>query len=419
MRYEYFIGLRYLRAKRRQTFVSVITLIAMAGVAVGVAALIIVLSGMVGVQDYMRDKILGFNAHIIISETGGIKSPGEVMKKLAKVEHVTGSSPFIEGQAMLMGRSRSTGALVRGIDLDTVGQVMTVGDHIIRGSLAAFETGGEGTQYLNKDLPLIAIGQDLARQLGVFYGDELTVIVPKGKCKLTPVGCFPKPIRFQVGAIFNFGFYEVDSTVALINIDVARNVFNTGDVVHGIEVKTDEIYEVDDIQDAIEKAIRTPGSSYFSRTWIQQQAQLFAALKMEQLLSGLVLSLIMVVAAFNIVSMLLMLVMEKYSDIAVLKSMGASDGGVMRIFITQGTVIGVIGTLLGVGIGLLMCYLQVKYEILAFDPSVYQFSVVPMKVTVENVCMVAGGAMLISFLTTLYPSWQAARMKPAESLRYE
>jgi lipoprotein-releasing system permease protein len=208
----------------------------------------------------------------------------------------------------------------------------------------------------------------------------------------------------------------VDSKVALVHIKTAAELFKTEGRVDGVEVKTDNIYTVEKTQQAINAAL---GRSYFSSTWQKQQAQLFAALKMEQLLSGLILSLIMLVASFNIISMLLMLVMEKYADIAILKTMGATDAGIMRIFITQGTVIGVIGAVAGVALGLIVCWLQMEYKILAFDPEVYQFSVVPMKITFGNVLGVSIGAMLISFLTTLYPSWQAARMKPAESLRYE
>ncbi len=412
MKYEYFIGLRYLRAKRKQTFVSVITGIAVAGVTVGVAALIIVLSGMAGVQDYMRDKILGFNAHLIVGRIGGIDDPREALAKLEEVPGVTGASPYIEGQVMIRGRAKSKGALVRGIDLDTVERVMTIGEHIVQGSLDQLAEDSKAFQD-DDHLPVIALGRDMAVELGVFHGDRVSVIVPEGA--LTPLGMRPRVRRFRVGPVFKFGFWEVDSSVALVSLEKARELFKTEDV-HGIEVKTTDIYGVGETKAAIDKALPP---SYYASTWIDQQRQLFAALKMEQLLSGLILSLIMLVAAFNIVSMLLMLVMEKYRDIAILKSMGAADRGIMSIFVTQGTVIGIIGTLLGVALGLSVCWLQMRYEILRFDPAIYQFSSVPMKVNVENVVGVAIGAMLLSFVTTLYPSWQAARSKPAESLRYE
>jgi lipoprotein-releasing system permease protein len=415
MKYEYFIGLRYLRAKRRQTFVSVITAIAVAGVTVGVAALIIVLSGMQGVQDYMRDKILGFNAHLIITALDGIPDPDAAIRKIVQVPGVTGASPYVEGQAMLMGRNKQAGALVRGIDPQTVNSVMAFeGDSVmLRGSIA--ELGAPSPDDLTGDnLPAIAIGQDLANELRVYYGEEVSLIIPQGV--ITPLGMRPKVKRFRIGCIYKFGFYEVDSSVALINLDVAKQIFNTDGTVNGIEVKTDNIFTVDQTMAAVSAAL---GPSYFITTWYQQQKQLFAALKMEQLLSGLVLSLIMLVASFNIISMLLMLVMEKYRDIAILKSMGATDAGIMRIFIIQGTVIGVFGAAVGVVLGLIVCWIQMRYHILAFDPEVYQFSVVPMKITLQNVLGVSLGAILISFLTTLYPSWQAARMKPAESLRYE
>jgi lipoprotein-releasing system permease protein len=410
MQYEYFIGLRYLRAKRRQTFVSVITAIAVAGVTVGVAALIIVLSGMVGVQEYMRDKILGFNAHLIVSRFNGIADPAEAMRKIVKVPGVTGASPFIEGQVMLRGRSRSLGAMIRGIDAKTVGRVMSIGDHIVRGSIAELSNPTPGP---DDSLPVIAVGEDMASEIGVFLDDDLTVIVPEGT--LTPLGMRPRALRFRVGAIFKFGFYQVDSSVALVDMAVAKSLLQTENV-DGIEVKVQDIYQVSAVQAGINRAL---GGSYVSSTWMQQQKQLFAALKMEQLLSSLVLSLIMLVAAFNIVSMLLMVVMEKFRDIAILKSMGATDAGIMRIFIVQGAVIGVFGALCGVALGVAVCLLQIRYGFLRFDETVYQFSVVPMKLELANILLVAGGAMLVSFLTTLYPSWQAARMRPAESLRYE
>jgi len=418
MRYEYFIGLRYLRAKRRQTFVSIITAIAVAGVTVGVAALIIVLSGMVGVQEYMRDKILGFNAHITVVSTDedGITDPDEVVAKVLTVPHVLGASPYIQGQLMLRGRAGSAGILVRGIDPKTAGTVMALeGDStIINGAIAELDPSNQPNLTVGSNLPALAIGQPLSQELGAFYGDEVTLIVPEGT--ITPIGFRPKAMRFRIGCIYKFGFWEVDSKVALVHIKTASDLFKTGGRVDGIEVKTDNIYTVERTQKAISDAL---GPSYFTSTWQKQQAQLFAALKMEQLLSGLVLSLIMLVASFNIISMLLMLVMEKYADIAILKTMGAADSGIMRIFITQGTLIGMMGALVGLVLGLFVCWLQIRFHLLEFNPEVYQFSYVPMKLTIGNVIGVPLGAIIISFLTTLYPSWQAARMKPAESLRYE
>jgi lipoprotein-releasing system permease protein len=418
MKYEYFIGLRYLRAKRRQTFVSVITAIAVAGVTVGVAALIIVLSGMVGVQEYMRDKILGFNAHITIANLAAdrIEDWASLVEKVRKVPHVTGACPFIQGQVMIKGRIGSAGIMVRGIDPNNAGSVMTLsGDSLIKnGSMKELDPDYQPNLTVGANLPVIAVGDELRKEVGAGYGDEVMIIVPAGP--LSPTGPIPKARRFRVGCVYKFGFYEVDSKVALVHLKTASNMFRTEDQVDGIEVKTDDVYAVDKTVEAISAVI---DHNYTVSSWQKQQEQLFLALKMEQYLSGLVLSLIMLVASFNIISMLLMLVMEKYADIAILKTMGATDAGIMRIFITQGTIIGVIGAIVGVLLGLFVCWLQIRYGILRFNEAVYQFSVVPMKITWFNVLGTAIGAMLISFLTTLYPSWQAARMKPAESLRYE
>jgi lipoprotein-releasing system permease protein len=418
MKYEYFIGLRYLRAKRRQTFVSVITAIAVAGVTVGVAALIIVTSGMEGVQEYMRDKILGFNAHITVVNVSEdrIENADALAAKVRAVPHVTGAIPFIQGQLMIRGRSGNAGIVIRGVDPTVAGSVMNLeGDSIIKaGSLRELDPDFKPSLTVGRDLPAMAIGQDLAQEIGASYGDEVTLIIMDGT--LMPGGAWPKPRRFRVGCVYKFGFYEVDSKVALVHFNTASDLFKTEGKADGIEVKTDNIYNVDKIVEDVSQAV---GGSYYAQTWQKAQAQLFAALKMEQFLSMIFLSLIMVVASLNIISMLLMVVMEKYSDIAILKTMGASDLGIMRIFITQGTVIGVIGSLLGVLLGLTLCIVQIVHPILVLNEAVYQFSVVPMKISAFNVVGVALGAMLVSFLTTLYPSWQAARMKPAESLRYE
>ncbi|MFO8056641.1 MAG: lipoprotein-releasing ABC transporter permease subunit [bacterium] len=409
MKYEYFIGLRYLKAKRRQTFVSVITGISITGVMVGVAALIIVLAGMDGVQDYMRDKILGFNAHLTVYGFGGIKNPDKVIREASELAEITGASSYVTEQVMLKGGSQSAGVMIRGIDPSTADQVMSLSGHMLRGSVHDLQTGPDKT-----GAPPICVGKELAHKLGVYEGSDLTMIIPEGK--MSPLGLAPSFRRFQVACVYEFGFYQVDSGVALVNIDLARKLFKRGDKVDAVEIKTDNIYNVGQTKDKLREKL---GSMYTVETWWEQQRGLFAALKMEQLLSGLVLSLIMLVACFNIVSMLLMVVMEKYRDIAILKSMGATDGGIMRIFITQGTIIGVIGTLLGVIVGVVLCYIQNVHPILKFDPSIYQFSAVPMNLTWFNVVGVALGAILLSFLTTLYPSWQAARSKPAESLRYE
>ncbi len=413
MRYEIMIGLRYLRAKRKQTFVSVITFISVAGVTVGVAALIIVLSFMLGVQDYMRDKILGFNAHIVVTRSSGIANPEEIMEKLDAVPGVTGSSPFIESQVLVRGPHGQEGALIRGIDLATAPRVMNLDEHVIKGSMSELEPADGDSSFL-EPLPVIALGTELAGQVGAYHGSEVSVIIPEGK--LTPYGFAPKAKRFRVGCIYEFGFYEIDANVALVSLATAGKVFDRGDKVDAIEVKTDNVYNVSATRKRVEQAIQYP---YIVRTWIDQQQQLFAALKMEQILSGLVLSLIMLVASFNIIGMLLMLVMEKYRDIAVLKSMGATDGGIMMIFMTQGTAIGLFGAIAGVLLGLFVCWLQIEFGLLKMPADVYQFGTVPVKISGFVIAGVSLGAMLLSFVTTIYPSWQASKIKPAESLRYE
>jgi lipoprotein-releasing system permease protein len=413
MPYWLFIGLRYLRAKRRQMFISIITVFAMLGVMVGVAALIIVLSVMVGVEEDLQVKILGANSHLtVLSYRGQIENYQDIVPRLRQMPGVVGASPYLESQVMLVSGSRVVGVVIRGIDPDSAESVTTIGGHMQSGRLQNLKEppAGEGLE----PLPGLAIGRDLANSLGAVYGDEVSAVSPMGG--LGPLGISPSVKRFRVAAIYQFGFYEVDSAFAFAELNQIQRFLHTGEKISGIEVKLSDLYQADAIGQRIQNQFGFP---LWVRTWMDAHRPLFAALKLERVAFSVILALIVLVAALNIVSMLVMVVMEKYRDIAILKSMGAPDAGIMRIFITQGMVIGVVGTILGVALGLFICWLQITYKIVHLDPSVYQFAVMPMRVETWLVVAVAIFSILISFAATLYPSWQAARMEPAESLRYE
>jgi len=412
MNYEWLIALRYLKAKRRQIFISVISLISILGVMVGVSALIIVISVMTGAQEDIKEKILGANSHItLLSYQGRIENYEELQKKVEQIPEVIGTSPYLESQVILLFGSRVGSAVVRGIDPDSARKVTTIGARMVSGKVDYLKTGGfEGEEQL----PGIAIGKDLSSLLGVGYGDIVNVVSPMGA--LGPMGLAPSARRFRVVAVFEFGFYEVDSGFVFISLAEAQRFLHLGKQVDGIEVKIKDIYLANQVSKRIEKELGFP---IWARTWIEAHKPLFAALKIEQMAFSIILGLIVLVAGLNIISTLVMMVMEKYRDIAILKSMGATDLSVMKIFIYQGLLIGIIGTVLGVIAGLVLCWLQIKYQIVRIDPNVYQFAVLPMKVKWGNVLAIAFFAIIISFLSTLYPARRAGKMNPAESLRYE
>ena len=412
MNYEWMIALRYLRARRRQVFISVITLISILGVMVGVMALIIVLSVMNGAIEDVKSKILGANSHLtVLSYQGRISDYEKVIKEINSVPGVVSASPYIESQVMLLFGNRVNGAVIRGIDPKTALKVTTIGANMLAGKI----------EYLSpkiyqdeEHLPGIAIGKDLSQMLGAGYGDIITVISPLGS--LSPLGLAPSARRFRVVAVFQFGFYEVDSGFVFIDLKEAQKFLHTGEVVDGIEVKVKDLYLANKIGKEIENRLGFP---FWVRTWIDAHKPLFSALKMEQLAFSIILALIVLVAGLNIISTLVMMVMEKYRDIAILKSMGATDSSIMRIFIYQGLVIGVIGTILGAIAGVILCWIQIKYQIIHLDPTVYQFAVLPMKLSIKNIALVCIFAILVSLISTIYPARQASKMNPAESLRYE
>ncbi len=418
MRYEWFIGLRYLKAKRKQTFISIITFISIAGVMLGVMALIVVLSVMNGFQQTIKEKILGTQAHIHLLKASdkGMDHYEEALKKVEGVKGVVSASPFIFSQVMLSSESGVSGVVLKGIDPDRVSKVTELARNLKAGRLEDIKEPKE------KDLPGIILGVELARHLSVNIDDTLQVISPLAT--MTPMGMMPKMKRFRVKGIFYSGMYEYDNTMAYVSLESAQKFFAMDNRITGIEIKTEDIYRVKEIGREIRK---TMGFPFWTKDWMEMNRNLFAALKLEKIIMFIIVVLIVLVAAFNIISALIMVVMEKNKDIAILKSMGASSKGILRIFVIEGGVIGVVGTILGTLAGLAIAFNLEKiidfventfgFKILARD--VYYIDKFPSQVNFLDVSLIVITAILISLLATLYPSWRASRLDPAEALRYE
>jgi lipoprotein-releasing system permease protein len=416
MKYEWFIGLRYLKAKRKQTFISIITVISIVGVAVGVLTLIVVLAVMSGFEKTIKEKILGTQAHLVVLKASqqGMDRYGELIQEVEQVKGVVSATPFIYTEVMLSTESNVTGGVIKGIDPDRVGKVTELAHNMKAGRLQDLkeESGSPG----------IILGVELAKQLGVSINDPVQVVSPLGT--ITPMGMMPKMKRFRVVGIFHSGMYDFDTKFAYISIDSAQKFLNMGSRVTGIEVKSDNIYQVKEIGREIRKKLGFP---FWTKDWIEMNRNLFSALKLEKIAMFILLVLIVLVAAFNIISTLIMVVMEKHKDIAILKSMGASSMGILKIFIIEGGVIGLVGTALGTIVGLAMAFnldkivafLENLFGFKILSPDVYYIEKFPSQVNPLDIALIVATAILISLLATLYPSWRASKLDPAEALRYE
>jgi lipoprotein-releasing system permease protein len=418
MKYEWFIGLRYLKAKRKQTFISIITLISIAGVAVGVMALIVVLAVMTGFEKTLKEKIIGTQAHLVLLRASqeGMSNYEEVTRRIEEVEGVVAATPFIVSQVMLSSESNVFGVVLNGVDPERVGKVKELANNLKTGRLQ--DLGPPRA----KDLPGIILGVELAKHLSVDLNETIQVISPLGT--MTPMGMMPKMKTFRVAGTFRSGMYEYDTTIAYISIESAQKFFGMAGHVTGIEIKTKNIYRVKEISREIRKKLGFP---YWTKDWMEMNRNLFSALRLEKIAMFIILVLIILVAAFNIIATLIMVVMEKNKDIAILKSMGAPSSGILKIFMIEGLVIGVVGTLLGLILGLGIAFnLETVtgfveglfgFKILASD--VYYIDKLPSQVNPFDVGLIVVTAIGISLLATLYPSWRGSRLDPAETLRYE
>jgi len=417
MSYELFIGLRYLRAKRKQTFISANTLISVAGIFLGVAALIIVLAVMNGFEIELRDKILGINSHIVLMEyTGGMEDHEEIMKKIESVDGVVASTPFIYGQIMIKNRGRVTGAVLRGMSVETSADVINLGK--MKDGKIDYLSGRSNTT----DLPGVVIGKELAQNLGVLLFDTVEILLPMGIS--TPMGIVPKIKKFSVVGIFDSGSYEYDSSLVFMSLENCKKFLGMKNTVTGLEIKVDDIYGAGKIAKTIQEKLGYP---YWARSWIEMNKNLFSALKLEKRVMFIILSLIVIVAAFNIITTLIMTVMEKSRDIAILKSMGATARGIMKLFMIEGVVIGAIGIILGCIAGITVALnlewisraMENLFGFKILPKDVYYLNELPSKINYGDVIVIVIAAMLICFLASIYPSWRASRLDPAEALRYE
>ena len=406
--YQIFVGLRYLRAKRRHRTISVNTAISIAGVALGVTALVTVLSVMTGFQEDLRRKILGVNAHVVVMDYGGVlKDADRVVEALADEPNVLAWSPFVLGQVMLSAGKRVHGVVVRGIDPARERKTTDLLENLVEGSVE-FPPRSDGVP------PGIILGKDLARTLGVGLDDDVKMISPLGA--LGPMGMLPRVKTFRVTGVFEAGMFEYDANLCYIDLPSAQSFLNMDGGLTGIELKLDDVYAARDVAERLQARLGFP---FYARDWVRMNKNLFAALKLEKMVMFVILTLIVLVAAFNIVGTLVMIVIEKSRDIAILKTMGATNRGIMAIFMTQGVIVGLTGTVLGLLGGFALCLVLGETNLIALPGDVYYLDHLPVIMKFSDFAAVAAAAMAISFLATVYPSYQAAKMDPVEPLRYE
>ncbi|MCW4151675.1 lipoprotein-releasing ABC transporter permease subunit [Halomonas sp. 18H] len=405
------LGLRYVRAKRRNHFISFISLTSMLGLTLGVAVLILVLSVMNGFDRELRTRILGMVPHTQIEKPAGMTEWQSLAERLSEREHVVGAAPYIQQQGMFAVDGRNQGAMVNGIKPDWERRVSIVGDHMTQGSLDDLAPGEWK----------VVLGSALARQLGVGVGDSVTLLVPEAS--ITPAGVFPRLKRFTVSGLFQVGA-DLDANLAYAHIEDMQTLARMGDAVGGLRLELDDLFKAGSVTQSV---INELGTGYRGLDWTHSRGNLFQAIQMEKRMIGLLLTVIVAVAAFNIVSTLVMVVTDKHADIAILRTIGATPRSIMGIFMVQGLTIGIIGILIGVGLGVLLA-LTIS-DIIAFvestlgvhflDAGVYFISDLPSQLLWSDVGNIVLAAFVLTFLSTLYPAWRAARVQPAEVLRYE
>lgn len=416
MRYELFIGLRYLHARRRETFISLITLISILGVMIGVMTLNVVMAVMTGFEEVLRDRLLGINAHVALVNPGHTLTGYEsLVDQVVQEKGVMAATPSVYGQVMLTSGSRVSGVVVRGIDPDRISGVVDIQRYIKEGSLQALKTS-HALQIDGRtvSLPGIILGARLAGQLGVMVGDPVQIVSPLGTP--TPMGLVPKVRRFAVAGLFDSGMHEYDSTLVYMNLSDAQRFFELGDAATSIEIRVQNVYEAREVARRIQLRLGLP---YWTEDWSRLWPNLFSALRLEKTVYFLVLLLMVLIGAFNIISTLIMIVMEKKRDIAILQSMGATRRSIRRIFLIKGCVVGIIGTVLGVLVGYAVCLLIQRYQFIELPKDVFLISTVPVRIYLSNFVWVSLASFLICLLASIYPARQAAKLDPVEIIRYE
>jgi lipoprotein-releasing system permease protein len=416
LRYELFIGLRYLRARRRETFISLITLISVLGVMIGVMTLNVVMGVMTGFEETLRDRLLGINAHVALVKSGDqLRDYEKLLAQLGDQPGVVAATPTIYGQVMLTAGPRVTGVVVRGIDPDRVNRVVEIERYVKEGGLAGLKKQHPlQVEERTVLLPGIILGERLANQLGVFPGSPVQVVSPLGSP--TAIGVIPKVKRFVVVGALKTGMSEIDSTLVLMGLEDAQKFFELGNAVTNIEIRVEDVNRSREIAEQIQQRFGFP---YLTEDWTRLWPNLFSALQLEKTVYFLVLLLMVLIGAFNIVSTLVMVVMEKRKDIAILRSMGATPESIRRIFLFKGCVIGFVGTVLGVLLGYIICVLIDQYQFIKLPDGVFLISTVPVRLYLSNFVIVAVASFLVCLLASIYPSRQAAKLDPVEIIRYE
>lgn len=414
--FELFVGMRYTRAKRRNHFISFISLTSMVGIGLGVAALIVVLSVMNGFQEELRSRILGVASHLQITGANNLLSDWQtVSSKVQAAKHVTGTAPYIMAQGMLSNGQAVQGAIVRGVLPNEESKVSDLAEHMRAGQLANLKAGEFG----------IVLGAELAQSLGVILGDKVVLMAPQGQ--FTPTGVVPRIKQFTVVGLFQVGMYEYDAGLALINIDDAAKLYRMGDNVSGVRLKLDDLFLAPRISHDLAVVLSEESQSLFLTDWTQEHANFFRAIQMEKRVMFIILALIVAVAAFNIVSTLVMAVTDKRADIAIMRTFGASPSSIMAIFIVQGALIGLIGTVVGAFFGVLIAlnistivpFIEHLFNVQFLAKDIYYISELPSHLLWGDVVTIVVLSFFLSLIATLYPSWKASKMNPAEALRYD
>jgi len=406
MNYELFVAKRYLTAKRKQAFISVITFISVLGITIGVMALVIALALITGFQEDVQDKILGASSHIIVSDlTGeGLRNYPQLISSVERIKGIKSLSPVVYKTVLISGPSKSSGALLKGVDFSLERKGTPWLQNLDQGEIPSPATKREG----------ILLGQEMAFQIGVGVGDAVTVLTSSSR--LSPIGIMPKWKRLIVTGIFNTGLYDFDVSTALTSLEAAQKFFDLEDRISHIQIRLENIFAAQKIANQIREIL--PPFAY-PTTWMELNKSLFSALKLEKQVMFLTITLIVLVAALNIIASLILMVMEKTRDIGILKAMGATSQNIKKVFFLQGAIIGFIGTTAGVTLGLVLCWLANVFKLIKVPVDIYQISHVPFHIKILDLMLIIGVTLLISLLSTLFPSHRAAKIDPVIALKYE